>query len=739
MPSAFPFEIKSELSRNLRTFDITMIGVGAMIGAGIFILTGIAAGIAGPGVLLAFLLNGLITSFTAMTYAELGSAIPEAGGGYLWIRHGLSPAQAFLSGWMSWFAHAVAGSLYALGFGAYCTLLLQVLGFTFTPALTLLVTKGLAIGIILLFGLINYLGVSEMGKAENLVTLLKLFILTLFIASGLYVIFREPSRLTHFQPFLPHGFKGVFIAMGLTFVAFEGYEIIVQAGEEVRNPRKSIPRAIFLSLGIVIPIYLLVAFVSLGAITPEAGTTPWDWLARHGELGLAHAAQQFMPLGMYLILAGGLFSTMSALNATLFSSTRVSFAMGRDGNLPETLAHVHPSRRIPDHALLVSGGLMLLMATAFPTETVASATDIMFLLLFFQVNWAAIRIRRRWGKQLSYGFKSPLFPLFPLLGMGSLLFLACMLWFYSPEAWITALLWIGAGLIFYLAYLHHRIHQREASPVVLTERRTPSPTPPHILVAVANPRTLPQLVRFACAIAREEERPLLVLHVIRAAPQLPLTAARSLEEARELFNQAYQIAADARVTTEFVVRVAHNASAAILDTLIEYPIDHLVLGWRGKKSGLGRGLERILSQASCHVYLLELTRRRKTPKRVLVVLQRLRHLTHLLRVVSWLTPSPLETIYVMIPDTEKLPETTELDLQVLPTPTRQYPRNIRQQARNVDLVVLSIQRPARLKALTIRSLNRLIQQIDQPVVIVRFKDAPIQKMWRAIRSFFIAE
>ncbi|MGB2986689.1 MAG: amino acid permease, partial [Phycisphaerae bacterium] len=121
-----------QLARNLGLFDITMVGVGAMIGAGIFVLTGIAAGPAGPALILAFALNGIVTFITAMVYAELGSAIPEAGGGYLWIKQGLPAWNGFLAGWMSWFAHAVAGSLYALGFGAYLASVLA--GFGWAPS-----------------------------------------------------------------------------------------------------------------------------------------------------------------------------------------------------------------------------------------------------------------------------------------------------------------------------------------------------------------------------------------------------------------------------------------------------------------------------------------------------------------------------------------------------------------------------------------------------------------------------
>ena len=166
----------TELSRDLSLFDITMIGVGAMIGAGIFVLTGIAAGAAGPALVLSFALNGIITIFTAMVYAELGSAIPEAGGGYLWVREGLPGPNAFQAGWMSWFAHAVAGSLYALGFGAYVGFVLSELHVSIGGLQGPLLEKGLAAVIILIFLAINYRGVSETGMAGNIVTVLKILV-----------------------------------------------------------------------------------------------------------------------------------------------------------------------------------------------------------------------------------------------------------------------------------------------------------------------------------------------------------------------------------------------------------------------------------------------------------------------------------------------------------------------------------------------------------------------------------
>jgi len=228
-------DTKVELSREMSLFSITMIGVGAMIGAGIFVLTGIAAGAAGPALILVFLLNGLITSLTAMGYAELGSTFPGAGGGYQWVKRSLPQPSGFLSGWMDWFAHSVACSLYALGFGAYFYLIIKMLNINIPFFSEEIVSKLLGVLIIIIFTYINYRGASETGKAGNIVTMIKILILGIFIIAGLISIFKNPTTsLSHFRPFMPEGFTGVLFAMGLTFIAFEGYEIIVQAGEEVK-------------------------------------------------------------------------------------------------------------------------------------------------------------------------------------------------------------------------------------------------------------------------------------------------------------------------------------------------------------------------------------------------------------------------------------------------------------------------------------------------------------------------
>ncbi|MDX1622345.1 MAG: APC family permease, partial [Nitriliruptorales bacterium] len=200
------------LARSLSEFDITMIGVGAMIGAGIFVLIGIAAGASGPAVMLALVLNGVVTLFTAMVYAELGSAIPEAGGGYLWVKSALGPLQSFLAGWMSWFSHAVAGALYAQGFGSFLEELLHQFNLSLPEVPVVGLDRWIGVGIVLVFLAINLRGASETGLAGNIITLAKVSVIGLFIAFGIAAIIGAPSEsIERFDPMFPQGFGGAYI------------------------------------------------------------------------------------------------------------------------------------------------------------------------------------------------------------------------------------------------------------------------------------------------------------------------------------------------------------------------------------------------------------------------------------------------------------------------------------------------------------------------------------------------
>jgi amino acid transporter/nucleotide-binding universal stress UspA family protein len=569
----------------MRLIDITMIGVGAMIGAGIFVLTGIAAGVAGPALLLVFLLNGIVTLFAAAAYAELGSAFHSAGGGYLYVKTGLKDPHGFMSGWMSWFAYIVACSLYALGFGAYGKECLPLLGLEHLSLPLLPMEQWLALGVVALFSFINYRGASEAGSAGNFVTMAKIVLLAVFVGFGVWATLHRPDWQDTFTvDFVPNGFGHVFIAMGLTFIAFEGYEIIAQCSEEVREPEKNVPKAIFLSLAIVVPIYLLVAFVALGAVAP-AGEPSWQYLGRLKETALVDVAKTFFKGGGILLLIGGLFSTVSALNATIYSSSRVSFAMGRDRNLPAWLGSIHPRRKTPHWSILVSGVLSALIAVSMPIEMVASAANIMFLLLFIQVQAALITLRKK-QPELIRGFRVPFVPLIPVLGILLQLALAGFLFFYSPQAWASAAVWIGLGLVVFYTYSRKRdrafaqlVARREAA-----ERREY-----RILTCIGHPNHAATTLQAAANVARHYDGELIILSVVEV-PDRDLLA-QGVGRAREVKDMLDSLAAGLRaegMPVKVVVKISHRISYGISETSQEESCNLIVMGRPRRVGVLGR-------------------------------------------------------------------------------------------------------------------------------------------------------
>ena len=561
-----------------------MVGIAGMIGGAIFVLTGPAIGLAGSAVILAFIINAVITLFTAMAYAELGSAMPEAGGGYLWIREGLPRPNAFLSGWMAWFAHIIAGSLYSVGFGAFLYQLLgpNVAGILSDQPLFGIIPfdKLLAVTSVAAFTYLNIKGTSETGKIGTIVTIVQLGTILCLIIAGFWTMYdnnnnNSPlnSTTNNFADFMPTGIAGLVAAMGLTFIAFEGYEIIVQTGEEVKNPKRNIPRAIFISLAIVVVLYCLVAFVSIGAISPQ-GIPAWRFIGEGGELGIMKAAEMFLPYGALIVLGGGMVSTLAALNATTFSSARVAFAMGRHYNLPHKLSSIHPINRTPHIAIVISGIIMAFMAYALPLADIAVAAGVIFLLLFTQVNIAAITIRRIYGNKLSYGFKTPFFPVIPIAGIFLKLGLALYLLATQPLSWGITILWILVGFILYRMYTFKQEIQHYA-PIVTSEGDLKRED--YRILIPYTPEDPDRLLKYAIRVAKETAGEVNILRVITVPHQTPLSAGVAFADAaKRSFEPLEKILDKENIPSHYLVRVSHDATEAILATIEEQRIDLLI-------------------------------------------------------------------------------------------------------------------------------------------------------------------
>jgi basic amino acid/polyamine antiporter, APA family len=555
-----------------------MVGIAAMIAGAIFILVGPGISLAGGAVIIAFAINGIITLFTAMAYAELGSAMPEAGGGYLWIREGLPRPNAFISGWMAWLAHAIAGSLYAVGFASFLFSLLKMLNIVTDNQQVLFgifpIEKLMAVACVAAFTYINIKGTSETGKTGNIVTFIQLGTIGALIIAGFWSMYLHPEWTGNFTDFIPNGIGGLVAAMGLTFIAFEGYEVIVQTGEEVKNPKKNIPRAIFISLGLVVTLYSLVAFVSIAGIFPPGGEPAWKFIGENKQLGIMEAARLLLPYGAFIVLAGGIVSSLAGINATTFSSARVAFAMGRHYNLPHKLSSIHPVNKTPHVAIALSGMIMAFMACALPLADIAVAAGVIFLLLFSQVNIAVITIRRIYGDKLSYGFKIPLFPVIPIIGIFLNLGLALYLLVTQPLSWGITVLWIVIGFVIYRMYTFKREIQHYA-PIVTSEGDLKRQD--YRILIPYTPENPDRLIKYAIRIAKETAGEVNILRVITVPAQTPLSAGVAFaDSAKRSFEPLEKMLDRENILNHYLVRVSHDTTEAILATIEEQKIDLLV-------------------------------------------------------------------------------------------------------------------------------------------------------------------
>lgn len=627
-PASQRFQVS--LSRDLGLFDVTMIGVGAMIGAGIFGLTGIAAGEAGPvGLLLAFLLNGVVTSLTGLTYAELGAAYPQAGGGYAWVKEGLTRIFGFYAGWISWFSHSVACSLYAVLFGTFFAELLEIAGLELGQNVAFfgltseqVAVKVLAVLAALLFIIINVRGSSETGLVGNIITIFKIVVLGLLVVFGLRAMLNIPDWADNFWrdpgP-LPHGLGGIILAMGLTFVAFEGYEIIAQSGEEVKNPAHNVPRAIFIAIAVVVVVYLAVAFVSIGALVQDSGLPNWMYLGENGERAMIETARAIMPYGALIMILGGLASTTSALNATIYSSSRVSFAMGRDRDLPAIFGRIHPRNKTPHWAIWLSGLLIILMAVLLPVTDVASGASITFLLLFLMVNISLVRLRKR-QPDLDRPFRVPFVPWLQYLSIAVQVVLAVELFKLSPIAWVATVFWLALGLLVYRQHGAVEEAAKEEDTILLEE--TVASREYSVLLPVASEAMARQLGRLASLFAQANHGELFALHVVDVPPQMGVSDGRAfLRQGRPLLEEVITVGREFDVPVRTMLRLGRDVGNSIISAARERDANLMVLGWPGhvphRKEAFGTVIDLMTKNPPCDLAVVRF-RRSGLPGRILV-------------------------------------------------------------------------------------------------------------------------
>ena len=404
--------------------ELVAMGVGGMVGGGIFSVLGLSVAVSGHAAPIAFALGGLIALLTGLSYARLGLAYHSDGGSFTYLEHAFKHRNiSGIGGWLLLAGYIGTLALYAYTFGVYGAAMFG--SNVHNPAMHHLLESL----VLLLFLGINLYGVKAAGKSEDVIVLVKVLILSLFAVVGLFYV-----RADHLLPVFNLGKTSVFMGTALIFVAYEGFELIPNAANEMQNPARDLGRAILISIIIATAIYILVSLVAVGNLLPEE-------ISRYKEYALAAAARPFLgKSGFMLIGLGALLSTASAINATLFGTARLGMVMALESELPRAFSHTERTRNIPYVSLLFITILTLVFVNTTDLTIISSFASSTFLLIFAAINLSAVRLR----KQIGLNLVTPLAGL--IFSLASWMVLAVYL--YRSD--VKSLAWIGA---FYLGVI----------------------------------------------------------------------------------------------------------------------------------------------------------------------------------------------------------------------------------------------------------------------------------------------
>ncbi|KKU77414.1 MAG: Amino acid permease-associated region [Parcubacteria group bacterium GW2011_GWA2_47_7] len=502
------------LARTLGIPEVTLLGIGALLGGGIFTLLGGAAGLAGGGLVVSMILGSAIAFINLNAYVALATTFPQAGGGYHWIKEGLGDLAGFLSGWCSWMASAVACALYAVSFGFF----MQELAFDYLAIPHSLFPDAtwetiFTLSVVALFAIIHYRGVKLSGKIGGIIAMSIIVILVLYLTYGAQNMVVHPELLhLNFTPFFSMGLAGVIQAAALFYIAFEGSEIQAQAGEEVENPAKVLKIGLFSSWAIVSIIYVLVAIVIIGA-TNGGGVPSSQFLGGAAERAIIVSASGFMPFGYLIMLIGGLLANLAALNATIYSSSRVLFSLGRDRLVFSQLGKMHPIHFVPTRALLASVVVIAFVSTLLPLEDIASAADILFIVLFLQLNIAYIQLRRQ-KPEAKWQYIVPFEPFVPLAGVFFYILLGFALFHVSPVAIYFLCIWVLIGLVNYFAFAKLVEREDQAREVVYEHSTRFNPKSEYrVVLPVGTEENWQRFTQIAGAMTKQEGGDLMALRI----------------------------------------------------------------------------------------------------------------------------------------------------------------------------------------------------------------------------------
>lgn len=613
-----------ELSRDLGFFAVFTTATGTMIGAGIFVLPGVAAEGAGPGAALSFLLAGLIAGIAAVCVCELATAMPKAGGPYYFVSRAMGPVVGSMVGLGAWLALILKGSFALVGLGQY------VIYFSPVPILLTAVIGGA------LLVIVNLVGARISGLLQTVVVFALLGILVVFVGKGFLAIERETMR-----PLLPFGWGGVFGTTGVVFISYLGIVKAASVAEEVHNPSRNLPLGILSSVVVVTALYVGTMLVVTGVLPiPEiaAAAAP---LSDAGAIFLGAA-------GGAIVAVSGLLATLSTGNAAVLSSSRYPFAMARDGLMTSWVSRTHKRFRTPVRAIVTTGVVMLLLVVLLDLEGLAKLGGVFGILVFALVNVSVVVLRWTSPEWYKPTFRTPLVPILPLAGAVGALSLIPQLGLMSHVAAVGFVI-VGAGWYFWhrrLARSSGRVIEPEYGFVdkmkevqqnwALVEKRRSreeagrpagdraeetapaEPSAPAVVAELERERPNKQLLALAAAVAKRYDASVETLMVTEVPLQSPLTGPVPGPSPDWLGKLGKNMARHP-VAFRFHHVVARERDRAIL-SFAEPHVKAILLDWHREFHGIklrGSFVDRVLRRSPVRVAVLKY-RGHKKYERILV-------------------------------------------------------------------------------------------------------------------------
>lgn len=437
---------KTRLRKELNLFDVYAISTGAMFSSGFFLLPGLASAQAGPAVILAYFIGGIMVLPAMLSASELATAMPRAGGPYYFLDRSLGPMIGTVGGLGTWFALIFKSAFALIGMGAYLSLYMDV------PI------KPIAVAFSLLFMTLNIVGVKKSGQVQGLLVVALVGILIFFVMLGLFEIFSLDTGEVNSQqltPFMPFGFHGLISTVGLIFVSYAGLTQVASVAEEIKNPDRNIPLGMILSLITATVIYVLGVYIMVSLLEPD--------VLREDLTPVASAANVFMDWlpygsGLLLVVIAAIAAFASTGNAGIMSAARYPFAMARDNLLWKSFSKV--SRfETPSTSIIVTTGIMILFILLLDVADIAKLASAFMLLIFGFLNVAVIIMRESRIEEYDPGFKSPLYPWVQIIGI------IITIWLITEMGWISILFTAGmviACIIYYYQYAKDRVDRQGA-------------------------------------------------------------------------------------------------------------------------------------------------------------------------------------------------------------------------------------------------------------------------------------